>query len=523
MNNPVEESIQTFEKKMTSFTKSGPMKYLAQMSCIIMVFVMLPMTVRAQKIYQLDLKSSIEIARKQSNTMLVLQQRLNRAAFDLKAATSSYKTHVNMDFVLPRYTETVRQWEDSLGVSFYSVKQNQMNGYLNIIQPLPTDGYLSVSSGLQNIIDYNYDNRLTQLTTSIGFRQPIEAFYGYNNIKLAYKQAKLTYESTLRQLKRAELDVVYEVSSIFYNLISYKERLNIARMSLERQTEATTIARNKYKAGLIREVEALQMEVDLGEATNNLDIARVNYTSQMQLFKEVMGLNLKDSIILNADQGYEKVFVDVEKAVRLALENRNELKEHEIQIELSEMEIKRRKAAGRINGDILLNYDIIGTNKSYLTVPVERIMGYTWDNMSERPGNFSAALTLSIPIIDWGQNKARVKAAEATLEQNMIQMDAEKVSIERDIRTIVNRLGSSLRRLELLEKNVEVAEKSFQITRERYANGEIDSQAMALERERLNNAYISRLEAFISYKLLLSDLMRKTFYDFENDRPVVDG
>jgi outer membrane protein TolC len=99
-------------------------------------------------------------------------------------------------------------------------------------------------------------------------------------------------------------------------------------------------------------------------------------------------------------------------------------------------------------------------------------------------------------------------------------MESNKISIERDIRTQVDRLQSSLRRLQLLEKNVIVAEKSFDISRQRYANGEIDSQAMALERERLNNAYNTRLDAYINYKLLLSDLMRKTFFDFEKDKAV---
>ncbi len=478
--------------------------------------------ISAQEIYMLDLESGIRIAKEKSNTMLILQQRLNQASYDLKAATSRFKTHVNMDLTLPRYTETVRQWEDSLGISFYSVRQNQMSGTLSIDQSLPTDGTLYIRSGIQNFVDYNFDNRLTQLTTSIGIMQPIEAFYGYNNIRLAYKQAKLAYELSLKQLKRAELDLVYEVSSIFYNLLSYKERLNIAQHTLDRQTEAYTIARNKYNAGLIREVEALQMEVDLSAAINDLDIARVNYTSQISLFKEVMGLNLSDSILVESDLGYNRVFVDVEKAVSLALESRYELRESEIQIELSEMEVKRRKAAGRISGDILLNYDLIGTNKSVLAVPFETSMTNSWHNLSDRPGNFGAALVISIPIIDWGENRARVKAAQASLKSNQYQLDGEKVSIEREIRTIVDRLHSSLRRLELLEKNVLVAEKSFEISRQRYSNGEIDSQAMALERERLNNAYVSRLESFITYKLLLSDLMRKTFYDFENDRSMLE-
>jgi len=62
-----------------------------------------------------------------------------------------------------------------------------------------------------------------------------------------------------------------------------------------------------------------------------------------------------------------------------------------------------------------------------------------------------------------------------------------------------------------------VAEKSFSITRQRYADGDIDSQSLALERTRLNTAYTSHLRAYISYQLLLTDLMRKTFYDFQKN------
>jgi outer membrane protein TolC len=181
------------------------------------------------------------------------------------------------------------------------------------------------------------------------------------------------------------------------------------------------------------------------------------------------------------------------------------------------MEIKRRRAEGMINGEILVNYNFIGVDKSNLAVPIETSFNNTWQNLLTRPGSFGVGLTVNIPIIDWGENKARVRSAQATLSQNQIQQDADRVTIERDIRTTVSRLQSSLKRLQLLEKNVVVAEKSFEISRQRYANGDIDSQSMALERERLNNAYISRLESYINYKLLLSDLMRKTFFDFEKN------
>jgi outer membrane protein TolC len=484
---------------------------------VVLLFISIAPLISSQQIYNLDLESSIELAKERSKTMLILKQSQKKASFDLKAATSSFKTHVDMDLIIPQYSETVNQFQDSAGISFYPVRQNQLSSILTINQPLPTDGFLYIRSGMESFADYYAHDRNAQISSSIGLQQPIAAFFGYNQLRLGFKQAKLAYDLSSKQLKREELDLIYDISQAFFSLLSFHEQMNIAQMSLDKQQEAYNIAQNKFKAGLIREVEALQMEVDLSEAINNYDIASIDYFAQAGLFKEKLGINLTDSVIIKSDLSYNKVYVDVEKAVALALENRLELKENEIQIELSQMEIKKRKAAGRINGNILLNYNFIGVNKSDLVIPLETSLDNSWQNLTNRRGSFGVGLTVNIPIIDWGENRAKVNSALATLKQNQIQLDADKVTIERDIRTTVSRLQSNLKRLQLLEKNVVVAEKSFEISRQRYANGDIDSQAMALERERLNSAYLSRLESFINYKLLLSDVMRKTFFDFEKN------
>jgi outer membrane protein len=487
----------------------------------VIFFLMLPTALTAQTIYNLDLAGSIELAKEKSRTMLILRQRMEGASYNLKAATSQFKTHVDFNATIPQYTQTIRQFEDSSGITFYPVRQNLINANLVVTQPLPTDGSLFVSSGVQNFIDYYASDRNAQITSSIGLRQPIEAFFGYNNLKLGYKQAKLAYDLSLKQMKREELNLVYNISQDFFTLISYHERMNIAQITLNKQKEAYEIAKSKFSAGLIREVEALQMEVDLSDANNNYDIATVDYQSQLRLFKENLGISLTDSVAINNALEYVPVLVDPSKAVTLALENRLELKENEIQIELQQMQIKRQKAQGRASGVIQLNYNFIGVNKSDMSIPLGTTLNNTWQNLMDRPGSLGLGLTINVPIIDWGENRARVHSAQATLRQNQYELDAEKISIEREIRTTVDRIQSSLRRLQLLEKSVVVAEKSFDISRQRYVNGDIDSQAMALERERLNNAYISRLESFINYKLLLSDIMRKTFYDFEKNISMV--
>jgi outer membrane protein TolC len=484
-----------------------------------MLFPALP--VHTQESYTLDLEESIEIAKQKSYQMLILNQVLAQSGYQLKAATSKLKTHIDLNMTVPDYTETIRQYEDSTGITFFPVQQLRFNGELTVSQPLPTDGQLYLSTGLDNLLDYYKEESLTRMNLQLGFYQPLSALYAYNSIRSEFKKAQLNYELSLRTLKRTELDVIYETSQAFYDLVAAMERQNIARQVLEVQQEAYDIARQKYDAGLIREVEALQMEVDLGEANNDYDLSIVAYESQMNFFKQQLGLTLQDQVTIESDLSYSRVEIDEEFAVGQGLANRMELREHEIQIELAMIELKKVKADRLIKGDIMAYYDLIGTDQTPFPYSFNESVGSSWNQVQDRPGNFGVGLRVSVPIFDWGERKSLVRAAESGLETNRYRYKEERLSIEREIRNTVKQLTSSLRRLQLLERNMALAEQSFNISRQQFSNGDIDSQSLALDRTRLNAAYQSHLDAFISYKLLLADIMRKSFYDFEKGIPVV--
>jgi outer membrane protein TolC len=474
----------------------------------------------AAETYMLDLEKSIEIAKQKSFDMLRLKQNLKIADYNLKSATSRFKTHIDLNLVTPQYTETVRQFEDTTGLSFYPVKQLNYSGNLVINQSLPTDGNIYIRSGLSDYDDFNGNERLFNMNTRLGLTQPIDALYGYNSIRSSYKQAALAYERSSKQLKREELNLVYNVTNVFFNLISMQKSEEIARLNLDRQKEAYTIAKNKFDAGLIKEVDALQMEVDLAEAQNNYDLAIINQSSAKNSFKELIGLQLSDSVVLSSELTYKVVVVDPLRAVKLAMDNRLEIRENEIQIELSKMNIKRQKAEGMIKGDLTAYFEKIGVSNQSLNNNLSTAVNNSLQDFKNRPQNFGIGFNITIPILDWGENRALVNAAKAQLQQNVYQQEETKRSIEREVLNLVDELNSSLKRLQLLEKNVVVAEKSFNITRQRFSDGNIDSQALALERDRLNGAYNSHLRAYINYQLMLADIMRKTFFDFQRDTSI---
>ena len=474
---------------------------------------------KAQDTYYLTLEESIDISKHKSFSMLRLRQDLKIAEYNLKSASSRLKTHIDMEFSLPQYTKGTGEWTDSLGriSSYYSIERMNYSGLLTINQPLITDGNIYIANTLNGTNDMNRDERYARLNTRIGFRQPLDAFYGYNAIKSSLKRAQLAYEQSNKALKREELDLVYQVISSYYNLLSLQKSAEIALLDLERQTEAQEISKNKYAAGLIREVDALQMEVDLAEAQNNYDIALLNQVSATNSLKELLGLNLKDSIILKSTLDYKVVMVDPEIAVNLALKNRSEVREQAIQIEQQKLSIKQQKAAGMIKSSIDAYWGKEGIGGP-LNISHSEALNISYnDFLYHRPPIFGIGFTVRIPIFDWGENKALVRASESRLKQYTYLKEEIERDIETQVRNLVANVNSSLKRLQLLEKNVAVAEKSFEITRQRYSDGDIDSQSLALERNRLNNAYTSHLRAYINYQLTLADLMRRTYYDFQND------
>ena len=244
--------------------------------------------------------------------MLSLLQDIKIAEYNLKSTTSGLKTHVNLNLTLPEYTETIRQFEDTSGIAFYSVRQLNYNGSLRINQPLPTNGNIYLQTNLTNTDDLNNAKRLMNLNTRLGLTQPLDAIYGYNNIRAQLIQAKLAYEQSQKQLKRADLDLVYNVTSVFYNLLSVQKRKELAQMNLERQKEAYEIAKNKFAAGLIKEVEALQMEVDLAEAQKIITTWPLWIEFGCNRFKELIVL-YQDSVVLNSVLEYEVVLIDPQK------------------------------------------------------------------------------------------------------------------------------------------------------------------------------------------------------------------
>ena len=82
----------------------------------------------------------------------------------------------------------------------------------------------------------------------------------------------------------------------------------------------------------------------------------------------------------------------------------------------------------------------------------------------------------------------------------------------------VRQVNEARLRLEINEQNEQIAQRSYDISRLQFENGDITSQELGREQERLADTRLAYLDAFITYQLAVNDLKRKTLWDFKENR-----
>jgi len=210
--------------------------------------------------------------------------------------------------------------------------------------------------------------------------------------------------------------------------------------------------------------------------------------------------------------------INPEEAVSKALVLRSEIAERESDVELQDINLDRARRIREISGTISAYYDLTGVS----TIDHGSMGGLfrsSLNNFADRPSNRGITLTFSYPVFDWGRGAQRVKQETANLREAQLTLDNTKTTIVREVRDIVRSVEEAKNRLEIHEKNEQLARKLYEISQMRFEHGGITSQELGMEQAKLTESQLGYLGAYITYQLALADLKRKTLWDFkENQR-----
>ncbi|MFC1543185.1 TolC family protein [Candidatus Neomarinimicrobiota bacterium] len=499
-------------------------RYKAFILCNIIILIISCNTIWAQQNMTLTHDEAINIALRNSYTVKSssLDKEAMESYYDFRKR--DFMPRFNLNLFSPSWNEQVSPVEVSEGLPVYnSIGSIQYGGDMQFTYFLPTGGNIALSTTMYHedmqryLALQDYERLKTnQAYTSLSliFSQPI---FTNNTLKQNLDEAKYEYELASYLFTRGQIDIIYQVTEGFYRTYRATQQVEIDRERLNNAEEAYRIAELKGKSGRIPESQVLVAKIGVAQSEAALFESKRDLEREKDYFKQLIGLALTQEVKIIAKMEYDSIEIDIDKAIKEAINNRPELFESSLHTNLQEISLEKAKQVREFKGNISAYYDLTGISASNNGNTSELIRS-SFENFTERPPNRGINLSFSFPISDWGRGNARIQQAEADLRKAELTLQYQKIQVEREVRDVVRMVNGAYRNLKVYDEIKEMARRNFEVSFMQFENGDITSQDLALEQERLANSQINYLDAFIKYQLAAVDLKRKTMWDFENNR-----
>ena len=458
----------------------------------------------------LTIDQALDIAEENNPQLKNSKLSFERTQFLLEAQRASLKSQFSMTIDPFSYSQT-RSFDNRFS-EWYTNKNLSSNGTFRVEQPiLFTDGVLSLVNrfGWQNSESMNQSgtnkNKAFTNNLSIRYDQPI---FTYNRRKMELQRLEYDHENSGISYALQRLRTEQSITRQFYQVYMSQNNLAISLEEFENAKKNYEIIKDKVDADLSAREELYQAEVNLAAAESSVESTAVSLNNAKDDLKQTLGMPLSEDIVVAAEIVVSPMIVDPDKAIQSGLESRVELRQREISMELADLQMIQTKAMNEFKGDVSLSIGITGDHQRFENI---------YENPTQSP---RVSISFNVPIFDWGEKKARVKAQETA--QTIARMDYEnqRVDIELNIRQTLRNLDNLRTQILIAEKNVRNAQLTYELNQIRYREGDLTGLQMSQYQTQLSNARTGLVQRQINYKNELLNLKILTLYDFESEKPI---
>ena len=296
-------------------------------------------------------------------------------------------------------------------------------------------------------------------------------FYSYNfsgsvrlsltpSLYTSIKEAKLKYESGKTSYEDAVRQVELNVRKLFYNLLYTNESIALQKRNMETARLRYENNRDKYNRGQLSELDLLQSQYSYESQRPTIESAEIAYQNNMASFKQTLGIPQDENIELSgalSDAIPPETFT-----VTQTVEALPSVKKIQTSIEQQKNSLlsTRFSAYG----------PTISASYSYGKQGSSRTEGL------ETTGNV-IQLSLSIPLdgfLPWTNGALNVEAQKASLKDLELQLENEKTTASLNLQNSIKNILQKQSQMEMLNRNVEIAQKSYDMTLTAYNHGSRD-------------------------------------------------
>ncbi|MGV7106622.1 TolC family protein [Flavobacterium sp. U410] len=305
------------------------------------------------------------------------------------------------------------------------------------------------------------------------------------------KAAKTTREFYQINQELTEEQLIEKVSSNYYQVYVYQQKLNIAESNLASTKKVKEIIEGQYQNGLARKIDLDRITVRI----NNLEASKIQLINAVKLqensLKFFMGMPINQPIKLPENsmnitaEAFEQN-VEVSKRTELELlRKQEELYNYQKKSFLAEYYPKLSLTANYA-------YQGLGNEMPWFKRPAD---GVYWTDFS------SIGLNLSIPVFNGFSTRSKVRQADVSLEQVKEDIKDTELALNFEFENAKTQINNSIINVNAQEKNMKLAKEVLEDTKNNYMNGLANLTELLDAENALTEAQNNFTSAQLEYKL----------------------
>lgn len=421
---------------------------------------------------------------------------------DVKIAKADFEPSFSADFSVHDNTEVASSVLQGTGSNSFNSQDTNLNAGVSGKLVTGTEyGLEFFSQRYKSDSSFQVFNPYYAAEPKITLTQPLFKGFGIlvnrADIIIAQNNRRISAEN----FKGTVMDIISKTKISYYSYIYYLENYALLKASLERAEKLWKINKERYEKGLLSSVDLLETETAVAErekallgAEGNLKRAEDDLKLITNLVDDAEVWNAKLELIYVKPE-FKEEEVDLVECLKEAFIYRPDYNSRKTDLKNRDIRIVTAKNALLPTLDLVSSFGLNGLGKNYQ------------DALEKANGDYpdwSVGFKLNIP---WGGaeragfdqrnlEKAQALLAFKRMEQNIIL----------EVRDRVRAVDIQIRQVKACKLSKEKEEENYEAQKERYVAGQVSTHDLLDYQEKLAQAQLDYLKAFVDYKIALTDL-----------------
>ncbi|HLH30292.1 MAG TPA: TolC family protein, partial [Terriglobia bacterium] len=368
-----------------------------------------------------------------------------------------------------------------------------------------------------------------QGTLQYSFTQHLMQNFGRAVNLHAVKVAQNNQKISESQFERQLIDLVAQGQKSYWDLVFAAEDIKVKQRSVDLARKTLSDNQIQVRIGTLAPIDAIQAESDV--ATRNLQLITSTYTerqTQDQVKKLITNQGDPGLVLarLAAVEGVRRPqpgdVLSVEEEIKIALENRPEMKQQQLDLENKKLDVQYTKNQLLPTIDFIAQYTQTGVsgtkstspNPFFGSVPVNPSLvggvGTALDQLfTYNYQGYAAGFSIQIPLSNRASqgDHARALTDQRTSEQ---KLTAQAQQIALDVRNALTQVEMNKAQIDAAATARELAERRLEAEQKKFDLGASTIRFVLEEQRNVAQAQTDELQAVVNYTKALVDLDRAT-------------